>query len=119
MYFGKTFKFHRKKIGLTQQEVADALLISQKSYSNIENNRCDIRLKKFLRLSLVLGFHPADFFKDTSVYINQALDKQESLFVENLYLKKEINHYKALLQDKKNIINLLKKHGAIKKTVKS
>lgn len=119
MYYGNKIRFLRKKRGLTQQEIARKLSMSQKSYSNIENNKCDVRLTKFLKLSLILGFRPADFFKDTAIFLNQPLNTMESVYVENLYLKKEINHYKALVQDKKNIITLLKKQITRNKTVRS
>ncbi len=43
-------RYQREFKGYTQENVADSLNISQKSYSNIENGKCSLNLTTFLEI---------------------------------------------------------------------
>lgn len=52
----------------TQQEVADFLNISQKTYSNIESDKTAIRMDAFCALSALFGFDKAAFFEEKGAF---------------------------------------------------
>ena len=66
MNFGEKLKYLRLKKGFSQKEIAHELRISQKTLSNIETGTCDIRLKHFVKLGMIIGFYLCDFLTDPS-----------------------------------------------------
>lgn len=108
MNFGRKFKYFRRKKGLSQKEIAHHINVSQKTLSNIENDKYDIRLKNFIKLSMKMGFDPCDFIKDPSSYLKKPTNQEESFYIKTIYLKKEVEHYKTLIKNKNEIILLLK-----------
>ena len=108
MNLGKKLKYLRLKKGLTQKDVALRLRVSQKTLSNIENNNCDIKLLLFIELGRIMEFDLCEFLTDPTFYKKKASNREESVYVKNVILKKEILHYKAILRNKNEINRLLK-----------
>lgn len=96
-------KIREEKVGLRQEDVAKALGISTKAYSNIENNVADITLTRLKEL--------ADIFEVTPEYI---LSHQEKATYNNTFNNYEGNHgiinmYQGSSYDQvKNLENQLK-----------
>tara|TARA_R110001606_G_C14967250_1_gene602682 strand:- start:76 stop:351 length:276 start_codon:yes stop_codon:yes gene_type:complete len=56
----KRIKSIRFKKGLTQENMADMLQISQNSYHKLENGRCRMSLQKFIDISKILEIEPQE-----------------------------------------------------------
>jgi transcriptional regulator with XRE-family HTH domain len=60
----KAIKHQRKKLGFTQSDVAEMMGISRTYYSDMENGRKKIDLKKARALVDILKLDPLIFFED-------------------------------------------------------
>ena len=68
----------RKRMGMTQAEVAEAADISDRAYAEIERGSVNMRIETILRICNVLHITPDELFtKDTSSLLSQ----QEELWI--------------------------------------
>ena len=68
----------RKRMGMTQAEVAEAADISDRAYAEIERGSVNMRIETILRICNVLHITPDELFtKDTSSVLSQ----QEELWI--------------------------------------
>lgn len=65
-------EIREKEKGLKKEDVAKALGITTKAYSNIENNVSDITLTRLLEISEILGCTPEYIlnYQETATYTN-------------------------------------------------
>ena len=62
--FGYKLKYYRNYKGLTQEELAEKLEISDYHYvSKIESGKCNITFKTLFKLSQALDTEPFNFFQ--------------------------------------------------------
>lgn len=119
MDLGYKLKTIRESRKVTQQELADLLNISQKTYSNIESNLSKLWVSHLIKLSKFLQFDLQQFFKTVPTE-NKKANKIEKLHdIEDL-LSESIDTYKEIIKDKNQIIRLLKENNAqLKKQIKN
>ena len=90
----------RKKMGMTQSEVAEAAGLSDRTYADIERGTVNMRTETILRICQVLHITPDEIFteNDTSITAKQAelierlnacspKDKETALNILAVYLK--------------------------------
>ena len=90
----------RKKMGLTQAEVAEAAGLSDRTYADIERGTVNMRTETVLRICQVLHITPDEIFteNDTSITTKQAeiidrlnacspKDKETALNILSAYLQ--------------------------------
>lgn len=61
-YYGNYIREHRQKMGLTQEEVAEKLGISQQAYGRYELGLREPNFTLILKIAEVLEFDPGEFF---------------------------------------------------------
>lgn len=73
---GKNFRTFRKKLGMTQAEVAEASNLSDRAYADIERGISNARLETFLKICEVLQVSPNDVLLSSSdtVFFEKAED---------------------------------------------
>lgn len=71
MQVGSKLKVLRERKKLSQQEIADYLDISQKTYSNMESDKTTPSLTHLARLSELLEFNILDILKQEGITFNQ------------------------------------------------
>ena len=113
----------RIKKGLSQEEVATAIGVSQKSYSHYENGTRNpkidkiIKLAKLLEIELTFSTSSSNDQKDNNeVYINpESLEEQlKSVKIENRFLKDENQGLKKNIEAKdERIAELNKRIGGL------
>ncbi|WP_439490710.1 helix-turn-helix domain-containing protein [Algoriphagus sp.] len=80
-------KIREDKAGLRQEDVAKALGISTKAYSNIENNIADITLTRLRELSDIFGVTPEFIlnYQDKATYNNTFNNYEGNQGIINMY----------------------------------
>lgn len=70
---GNRLLFERKRLGLTQSEVAERAGLSDRTYADIERGSVNMRVETALRICKALGVTPNDIFtKDDTDAVAQA-----------------------------------------------
>jgi len=113
MMVGYKLKKVREDKRISQQELADYLNISQKTYSNFESCKSTPSLKQLCTLSIKLEFDLVEYLKELGIKFNTSSQElPEILFTEKneniKLLEHRISNYKLLLNSKDDIIELLK-----------
>ncbi len=120
MQVGAKLKMLRERKKLSQQEIADFLDISQKTYSNIESDKSVPSLSHLAKLSELLDFNILDILKEQGITFNQTnceLKDNSGSYIVNNFSEKLIEQYETRLQEKEKIIKLLEeKIVMLKKT---
>ena len=106
MDLGYTLKKIREKKRVSQQELADALNISQKTYSNFESCRSIPTIKQFCKLSKKLEFDLVNYLKESDIKFHTDPAEYNSNQEKKLY-KLKLENYKQLIKNKDQIILLL------------
>ena len=111
MELGIKLKMKRESLRLSQQEVADYLNISQKTYSNMESNKTFPSLTQLAKIGDLLDLDFLEIIKDLGIKINQ----QQNEFKDNStgfsissFPKNLIKQYENQLSNKDEIIVLPK-----------
>lgn len=73
---GKRLFTIRKRLGLTQSEVAESASLSDRTYADIERGNVNMRIETFVRICSALKVTPNDILVDETVSL---MDKQEEL----------------------------------------
>jgi len=111
MVIGTQLKQIRENKKLSQQELADYLNISQKTYSNFESNKSLPSLPQLAQLSELLDFSLESLLQEQGITFNQNNSEfKENSFGCTIYNTPEklIQQYELRLQEKSEIIQLLK-----------
>lgn len=90
----------RKRLGLTQAEVAEAAGLSDRTYADIERGSVNMRIETVLRICSVLHITPDEVLTEESTSVNSKLedlwtrlnacnpkDKETALQLLSVYLK--------------------------------
>ena len=77
---GNKLLMYRKKTGMTQNEVADAAGLSDRTYADIERGTVNMRLETLLRICNVLHITPDDVLTDENI----SLEIQKNELLEQL-----------------------------------
>ncbi len=104
-------KFSDTLYKISQQELADYLNISQKTYSNFESNKSTPSLPQLAQLSELLDFSLESLLQEQGITFNQNNSEfKENSFGCTIYNTPEklIQQYEFRLQEKAEIIQLLK-----------
>jgi transcriptional regulator with XRE-family HTH domain len=68
---GKIIRRRREQLGLSQQEMAERLNMSQSTYSRIEQKDEDITIRQLKTIAEVLEIQLADLLPDELIIYNQ------------------------------------------------
>ena len=68
---GKIIRRRREQLGLSQQEMAERLNMSQSTYSRIEQKDEDITIRQLKTIAEVLEIQLADLLPDELIVYNQ------------------------------------------------
>jgi len=112
MKIGHRLKFKRDSKKMTQQEVADFLNISQRTYSNFESNSSEPSLTQLSKLAEVLEFNLLDILQDQGLIFNQTYnefkDNSNGIVVNNNSSEKLIVQLEKRIKNLEEINSLLK-----------
>ena len=104
MKIGNKLRVKRGNKKLSQQEVADYLHVSQRTYSNFESDKSEPSLTQLSKLAEVLEFNLLDMLQEQGVVFNQTnnefKDNSNGIVVNNN------DSDKLILQLEKRIENL-------------
>ncbi len=106
-------EIREKEKGLKKEEVADALGISTKAYSNIENNIADVSITRLYELSAILGVAPEYIlsYQNKATYTNHFNNYEGNKGVNIMYqgcTPEQIKNLETKLQDSGNKVKHLK-----------
>jgi transcriptional regulator with XRE-family HTH domain len=107
MGLGHKIKHFRELNRISQQEIADLINVSQKTYSNYESCKTAPSTIHLIKLSKILNFDFLKYLKEKEGYINLEDDKESKSFSEKIKDNLLVN-YEIILRDKEEIISLLK-----------
>ncbi len=110
MLIGAKLKRIREDKRFSQQEIAAVLEVSQKTYSNIESDKSTPSIEQLSALSTFLDFNLLELLQEQGIIFNQNnnfTDNSTGVVVNNLP-DNLIAQFKARLEEKEEIISLLK-----------
>ncbi len=110
MNIGTTLRVLREKKRFSQEEVSHLLDISQKTYSNIENDKTVPSMVQLAKLSEILEFDLLDILKEQGVTFNQnnsEFNDNSGSYIVNNFSEKLIKQYEVIIKEKDRIIALL------------
>ncbi len=110
MQIGKKLKSARFEKNYTQEYIASVLNISQKTYSNFENNITQPNINQLQQIAKALDKNILDFLpNEKSNLTHNGQDKnQQTIFSTNNISEKLIQQYEERIKDLKEQITLLK-----------
>ena len=111
MDIGYVIKKIRETKHYSQQEVADSLGISQKTYSNYESCKSVPSINHLCQLSILLEFDIIQCLKDNGISFYEPTsdsEKDNMISSKNFDKYSDLNNYVELLKSKDSIISLLK-----------
>lgn len=103
MNLGAPLKKIRINKKMSQQNIANHLNVSQKTYSNLENNKSSFSVSQLVMVSEVLNFNLFSFLKTEGLVINENTKDLYNEHPEELILRHE-----AQLERQREIARLLK-----------
>ncbi|MDR2026027.1 MAG: helix-turn-helix domain-containing protein [Prevotellaceae bacterium] len=105
---GTNIRVTRVSKGLNQESIANELGISITAYSKIERGKTNPSILRLYQIAKCLDVSVFDFLTepDFNLASNNIVPNLE---VENILLKKEVAHLKDVIENKNEIISLLKK----------
>ena len=102
MKIGHKLKNKRENKRFSQQEVADYLNVSQRTYSNIESNKSEPSLTQLSKLATILEFNLLDMLQEQGLVFNQ----KKNEFKDNSNgIVVNTTDMASILKDKETIIN--------------
>lgn len=102
---GQKLRKLRNEKGFSQEFLADRLNISQKTYSNMENDRTPITVEILKQLSSELEVDMIDLITDSKIIVQYNISKDTSTFngvVNNNFPEELVNQLKERIIDLKN-----------------
>ena len=109
---GKRIRTLRKQKGLSQEQVADSLHISQSAYARIENGESHSWSNYIEQISTLFEIRPEELIKQENIIVNQNQQGGNGAFVINQLSEKLIEQFEQRLLDKDVVIKLLKEENA-------
>jgi transcriptional regulator with XRE-family HTH domain len=105
---GTNIRVTRVSKGLNQESIANELGISITAYSKIERGKTNPSILRLYQIAKCLDVSIFDFLTepDFNLLNNSVVPNLE---VENILLKKEVAYLKDVIENKNEIISLLKK----------
>jgi transcriptional regulator with XRE-family HTH domain len=113
MKTGEKIRHFRRQRKLTQTEIADALNITQRAYSKIENSEVQLKIDRLEEIAKLLSIDAKELLPDlpnqnfenvqysqigNGKFINQANDKERELYEKIISRQQEeINYLKGLV----------------------
>lgn len=110
MNTGEKIRIYRMQRKITQQEMADALNVSQRAFSKIENGEVSLKFERLAEIAKLLNIGVNDLFTDSSVHNFDVMNDQEigNEKVLNKSSKKECELYEKIISRQQNEIDYLK-----------
>lgn len=71
---GEKMYYYRKKLGMTQAEVAEAAGLSDRTYADIERGTVNMRIETVLRICKVLKITPDEVLTDDNRYTSHDIE---------------------------------------------
>jgi transcriptional regulator with XRE-family HTH domain len=105
---GTNIRVTRVSKGLNQESIANELGISITAYSKIERGKTNPSILRLDQIAKCLGVSIFDFLMDSEAK-SAKNSVATSMEVENILLKKEVAHLKDVIENKNEIISLLKR----------
>ncbi|MCF6298042.1 MAG: helix-turn-helix domain-containing protein [Flavobacteriaceae bacterium] len=102
MNIGHKLKDKRNSKRISQQEVAESLSISQRTYSNFESNKSEPSLTQLSKLAEILEFNLLDILQEQGIVFNQ--NNNEFKDNSNGIVLNGDSDYSGKLKDKSIII---------------
>ena len=111
MTLGEKLKKTRLKKNFTQEYLADMLNISQKTYSNFENNKTTPDFPQMEEISKILEVSVLEFLSENGVSFNydNIHGGTNGFIYQNQIPVKLIEQYESRISELKEIIEILKK----------
>lgn len=111
---GTKIRVTRVSRGLNQENIATELGISITAYSKIERGETNPSILRLDQIAKCLGVPIVDFLTESGyVSLNQTVrvddENSSNVELENVMLKREISHLNSIIENKNEIIRLLKK----------
>ncbi len=110
MNIGTTLRILREKKRFSQEEISHLLNISQKTYSNIENDKTVPSMVQLAKLSEILEFDLLDILKEQGITFNQnnsEFNDNSGSYIVNNFSEKLVKQYETIIKEKDRIIALL------------
>jgi transcriptional regulator with XRE-family HTH domain len=104
---GRKIRALRLKKGLSQEQVADQLHVSQSTYARIENGESHSWANYITPISHLFEIQPEELLKEDAVVINTNQTGGAGYIQINHLSEKLIEQYELRLQDKETMIQLL------------
>ena len=96
--------------GLNQENIANELNISITAYSKIERGKTNPSILRLDQIARCLGVSIIDFLLDHDAPTMEGSDNiSANPEVENILLRKEVQHLNSVIENKDEIIRLLKR----------
>jgi len=111
MQLGAKLKRIREEKRFSQQEIADLLDISQKTYSNIESDRSKPSIEQLSKLSSYLDFDLLQLLEEQGAVFNQSNNEfkdNSGSYIVNNFPNNLITQYESRINELQEIIQLLK-----------
>ena len=107
MNLGYKLKSVREQKRLSQQEVAEYIDVSQKTYSNYESCKTMPSIMHLIKLSEILNYNFIEYLREKE-RSNEPNIYDEFKVLSDKILNSLIINYEIIIKDKDEIINLLK-----------
>ncbi len=110
---GNKIRSLRKQKGMSQEQVADYLHVSQSTYARMETGESASWSSYIQPLCAVFEIQPEELLKQDSIVINQNQQggNSNNAYVINQLSEKLIEQYELRLQEKDELITLLRKQN--------
>ena len=105
---GEKIRKLRKQKGLSQEQVADHLHISQSAYARMESGNSHSWASYIAPISNLFEIQPEELLKQENIIVNQNQQGGNGAFIINQLSEKLIEQYEQRLKDKDEIIAILK-----------
>jgi transcriptional regulator with XRE-family HTH domain len=106
---GIKIRVMRVSKGLNQENIANELNISITSYSKIERGKTNPSIMRLDQIARCLGVSVIDFLIDHDAQMEGSDNVSANPEIENILLKKEVQHLNSVIENKDEIIRLLKR----------
>jgi transcriptional regulator with XRE-family HTH domain len=114
MVIGNKLRILRMGKGYSQEYLAEVLEVSQKTYSNMENNKSSISIKTLKKIAIEYKIDLIELLSDDKVIIKNNSSKEGSTFqggiIINHMSEELLNQMKERIEELKKIISEKNKH---------
>lgn len=106
---GKRIQQRRKEVGLTAEELAEQIGVSQQQFSRYERGKTKINVAHLVNIAVILDTPISWFFADSQAENLTFSNQKQYVPVRNDALKQRLDYHWARLsnEQKRNFINFL------------